>query len=671
MVVGCSSDPAPTMDAGSVDAADGATDTGASDVVTAADAPTVPSLPEGDCDPIDPAACALPWPSSLYLRPETARASGYTLRFGPTTLPANRNGVHIDPLPFERMDGYGVGTPIMAHFRDVDLAGMATEDHPERSLAADAPALLFEVQGTQLVRVPYFVELDSHASDPARRVLFLRPLVILKEATRYVVAFRGLRTTAGAPVPASAAFDRLRAGTTTGDMALAPRQARFNEVFTLLDGAGVTRQSLTLAWDFVTASSEALHGTLLRMRDDALMRHPQGPTITVTGTQEFVRVRDDTGREVNDNIALEITGTIEAPHYMRARRFGTTPAWVLNLDAQGRPVADGTRTVEFLVRVPHSAVNGPPHGLVQYGHGLLGSGEEIRAGYNGRIANTHNLIFFGTHLTGMSTEDTPAVLQTLREATGFQAIGDRLHQGMVQWVVLARAVRSQLAALPALTSRGVRVNPDELFYSGISQGGIFGGTYLAISPDISRGHLGVPGNNYVTLLHRSQDFNGYFALLRMGYPDAVDQVLVISALQLHWDRTDPVSYYRHLSAEPFTPGQPHHILLAPAKGDYEVAVFTNEIAARSGLGIALLANYDRDRQPWGLTPTAYPHRGSGVVLYDFGNPWPAIGNRPPMDTVGNPHGRPRQQTWHDRQLVTFLRTGEIVDVCGGDGCRPD
>lgn len=670
-LVGCSGDAAAPSDAGAavvpVSMSDASTDAAAGPV----DAGVRPSLPEGDCDPLDPTACALPWPSNLYLRADSARRTGHTLRFGPTSLPANLREAHVDPLPFERLDGYGVGTPIMAYLGNVDLSAMASEGHPERSMADDAAALLFEVQGERLVRVPYFVELDSQATTPARRVLFLRPLVILKEATRYVVAFRGLRTAAGAAVAPSAAFERLRAGTTMGDAALGPRQARFNTMFAQLEAAGVPRQSLTLAWDFNTASSDTLHGPLLQMRDDALMRHPQGPTITVTGTQEFVRARDMSGREVNEHIALEITGTIEVPHYMRPRRFGTTPGWVLNVDAQGRPVADGTRTVEFLVRVPHSAVNGPPHGLVQYGHGLLGGGDEVRAGYNGRIANTHNLIFFSTDLTGMSTADVPSVLQTLRDATGFQAVGDRLLQGMVQWVMLARSVRTQLAALPAITRLGVRVNPDELFYSGISQGGIFGGTYVAISPDITRGHLGVPGNNYVTLLHRSQDFNGYFALLRMAYPDPIDQALVLGAIQLHWDRTDPVSYYRHLSAEPFTPGQPHHVLLAPAKGDYEVAVFTNEIAARSGLGIALMANYDRDRQPWGLTPTAYPHRGSGVVLYDFGNPWPAYGNRPPMDMVGNSHGRPRQQTWHDRQLVTFLRTGEIVDVCGGDGCRPD
>ena len=44
----------------------------------------------------------------------------------------------------------------------------------------------------------------------------------------------------------------------------------------------------------------------------------------------------------------------------------------------------------------------------------------------------------------------------------------------------------------------IQVNKSELFYSGISQGGIFGGTFMAVTPDMTYGHLGVPGNNYNT-----------------------------------------------------------------------------------------------------------------------------------------------------------------------------
>ena len=65
------------------------------------------------------------------------------------------------------------------------------------------------------------------------------------------------------------------------------------------------------------------------------------------------------------------------------------------------------------------------------------------------------------------------------------------HGKGIEWVLLARAMRAQLAGLAELAMYNITTNPDELFYSGISQGGIFGGTLVAVSPDIDRGHLGV------------------------------------------------------------------------------------------------------------------------------------------------------------------------------------
>ena len=38
-----------------------------------------------DCDPLVEQECALPWPSNLYLVPDTTRVTGYSLQFGPTS----------------------------------------------------------------------------------------------------------------------------------------------------------------------------------------------------------------------------------------------------------------------------------------------------------------------------------------------------------------------------------------------------------------------------------------------------------------------------------------------------------------------------------------------------------------------------------------------------------
>ena len=96
--------------------------------------------------------------------------------------------------------------------------------------------------------------------------------------------------------------------------------------------------------------------------------------------------------------------------------------------------------------------------------------------------------------------------------------------------LLARAVREQLGGLSEVASRNIRINPSELYYSGISQGGIFGGTFMAVSPDVTRGHLGVPGNNYFTLLHRSRDFTGYLEGLRRNYASTADQAPTASSM---------------------------------------------------------------------------------------------------------------------------------------------
>jgi hypothetical protein len=683
-LVACSPPP-PPADGGANDAAmEAAVDTGVADAST--DAPSGPN-PE-DCDPLDEGNCAYPWPSNLYLRPDPARATGVTLGFGPTSLPRNAGNLPVDPAPWRRLDGYMVGEAAMTYQRDLDPAGLPTEYDVAPSMAADARILYFEVVGSgasaTLRRIPYFAELDSQEPDPTKKSLIIRPAVILKEGTRYVIALRNLRARDGSTIEPSTAFRALRDRTAMADPRLAPRVARFEEMFGWLTAAGIARESLTLAWDFNTASSRATHGPLLHMASDVLRRLPDGPELQNVQVIEFTM-------EQSADIAFEIRATAPVPHYMRERIVRGWSWFVFNNDASGMPQPDGVTDIDVLIRVPRSAVrsatnpNPEPHSLVQYGHGLMGSGTEVRAGYNNFIANNHRAIFFASSLQGMSAEDFVTVGQVLRDFSRFPFIADRLHQGLVNWVAVMRTMMRRFPMMSEVTSRGVRVNVDERFYSGISQGGIFGGTYLAISPDITRGHLGVPGNNYGTLLHRSKDFDGYFNTLKLAYRDNRDHLVLLSLGELLWSQVDPVSYYRHVQAEPFMGLPRHYVLLAPAKGDQQVATFTNELPARSEMEIPLMGVYENPMNPMARTSVAlatsamYPRRGSGVVLWDLGNPWQEAGNRTISDEVermySDPHGRPRSMhTWHTRQMIHFFRgtpqseAPEIIDVCNGQAC---
>jgi hypothetical protein len=646
------------------------------------DPPFTAHLGDPDCDVILPGfaystepgglppSCALPWPSNLYLKDDPSRKTGYTLSFGKTSLPSNRQGIHIDPAAYRKRDGYSVGTPLMLVIPGLDLSGFATEDHIERSLSADAPLLFFEESAGAVRRIPYFVERDALDPDTATQTIFVRPAVILKEAARYVIALRGLKDTAGKPIPPAPAFARLLLGQTANIPALRDRQARFDRAFGFLEAQGIKRDTLTLAWDFHTASSESMHGDLLLMRDDALTRAgAKGPELTVTGITEYAKTAGS-GLPVNEYIALELTGTFEVPSYLEDTKISGFDGSQIRRDPMGRPLAGGTRKPKFWVRIPHSAISGAPHGLVLYGHGLLGSGDQVRSGGFGKIMNDHRLIFFSTDLFGMSDVDAVPLLSILAELGRFRSLADRLHQGLVEWVLLARGMRERLGDLPIVGMKKIQINKAELFYSGISQGGIFGGAFMALTPDVTYGHLGVPGNNYNTLLQRSVDYDQFAPIVSSAYGSQVQQNIALAAIQLLWDSTEPVSLLRHVTVEPFPGNQPHYVLLAPAKGDWQVAVLTDEIAGRSDLGIKIMEHYDRQRKVELVTEQKYPYRGSGVVLYDFGNPWPKLGNIAPKDPPGDPHGKPRREDAHNRQMVTFFRTGEIIDVCGGDGCTP-
>lgn len=626
-----------------------------------------------DCDSLMTQRCALPWPSNKYLVEDTEMETGYRLQFGETSLIVNERDQRASPDIFDHLDGYSVGSAILTVFPNVDINNMATERDMSPSVDDDSQTVILELDdsGNPVQRIPHWAEFDQNwdaEDDPAdEKTLFLRPGVILKEGTRYVVAFRNLEDTEGNAIERSEAFQSLLDGDTQDDPVLGPRQERFDEAIAALEDDGFDPASLTLAWDFNTYSSSTVHNRMLKARDRGFdAAGASGPEMTITEVKEQTEEEDD-------HWWLEIEGTFETPRFTETGEIDGQRGPVLVLDDNGDPVQNSeepTRNPTFWIRVPHSAKDGTAHGMIQYGHGLLGTGEQVDGSFNGQIANDHNFIFFACSLAGMADVDVGNALKALQHVGVFPFMADRLHQGMLEFLLLARSMRERFPGLEEVTSRNINVNTDELFYSGISQGGIFGGTYMALSEDVTYGHLGVPGNNYSMLLQRSVDFDTYFNALRTNYPATIDQTLALEIIQLLWDQTDPVTYLRHITAEPFEGNDPHYALFAPAKGDYQVAVVNNEIAARSGIDIALMDNYGRE--VYGVTPEPYPYTGSGVVLYDFGNPWPETGNKPPEDSLGDPHGKPRRADHHNEQMIHFFRNGaEIIDVCGGDGCTPD
>lgn len=657
---------------------------------------------DGDCDPLMPSRCGLPWPSNLYLKPDATRTTGYTLTFGATTLPANTGDTHVDPQPYTRLDGYGVGSSLLVQFPHVDITAMARQTSVDLSVQPTAAVVWLEVDATGklLRRIPYFVELDQRANapgdtlDPATQVLFVRPGVVLDYGKRYVVAFRNLKDTQGKAMPRSAAFQALLDGKATGK--LAERQERFDEVFAILAQNGVPKDELTLAWDFVTESSGVLHDRILEMRDKSLaIVGDQGPEFTVTGVKVYTQDEKD-----GKDMAFDVTGTFHVPSFVTPHDMGDdVKAWRFHLDAQGKLQQDGWRDAKFWLRVPRSCVDGQNAcDLLQYGHGLNGAGDEIFAHWAAPNANQRHLIYFSCNMIGMSEDDLGTILKLFNDMSEFPALPERVTQGLVEHVLLAQGMLKRGADLPPMKEHGVKLS-GQVYYSGNSQGGIYGQTLLAINPLITRAHLGQPGIWYSMLLERSADFDDYLPFFTGTYPERVDQAIMLSVMQLQWDLVDPGTYVRHMEQEPF-PNTPKHTALAVLHpGDFQVDPVTDEISVRSGY-YKLMTHYGHPVA--GVQEVGYPIETSGLVAIDFGNTWGqkgnvAAGEEPGLAcapagldggqclgkglcdpkgtweacTLKDPHDRAHGLKAHNDQMVHFFHTGEIKDFCGGDGCHPE
>ncbi|MGS2620035.1 hypothetical protein ACVCAH_37030, partial [Micromonospora sp. LZ34] len=110
----------------------------------AAEPPTRQPAAHGDCDPIDPTACLLPFPNDYFTVPDPASPTGKRVRFAAFSMPANVHGTPINPAEWNRQDGFSPGSPILVHVPGLDAAatGIAPVTDIGRSLAPDAPIVL-------------------------------------------------------------------------------------------------------------------------------------------------------------------------------------------------------------------------------------------------------------------------------------------------------------------------------------------------------------------------------------------------------------------------------------------------------------------------------------------------------------------------------------------------
>ncbi|MEV0661921.1 hypothetical protein ACIBI3_13605 [Actinomadura luteofluorescens] len=621
------------------------------------------SAQAGDgCDPIDPAACLLPFPNDWNTVADAGTPTGRRVQLR-TTL-KNALGVPVSPGEWNRADGFSPGSMLLSRVPGLDLArtGAAPVTDIGASLRDDAPIVIVDTATGE--RWPYWAELDANA--PAdRQALIIRPARNFREGHRYAVALRDLRDASGNPIGPNAAFARILGPDLPSTDPLAARQLDSRRVLAALQARGVGRDGLYLAWDFTVASRQSLTGPVLRMRDDALRGlGDRSPSFLVT------QVADD----VDDKIAREVKGVVWAPSYLD--QYGGLPGSALHRGADGMPsqLPGNSQAVPFQCEIPRSALTRPARPAL-YGHGLLGSEGEVDAGNVKAMAAEHGFVFCATKWIGMADEDVPNVVSALADLTRFRTVADRLQQSLVNFTFLGRAMTRGFAGNKAFQNAAGAPLIDagaELTYDGNSQGGIMGGALTAVSPDVRRAVLGVPAMNYSTLLNRSADFPQYAKVLDLFYPDRLDQQIGLALIQMLWDRGEANGYAWHMTDDPLPNTPKHRVLMHVAFGDHQVAPVAAEVEART-VGARIHAptvtpGRSPDKAPyWGIPTFGPSYDGSAMVVWDSGSPVPPLTNTPPTEGR-DPHSDPRNNADARRQKAVFLTTGEVVDVCGGGPC---
>ncbi len=614
---------------------------------------------KANCNPLGFANCMVPWPSGVFEVDDASTPTGKKLQIPQGTLPTNIDSISVDPTGWNQADGFSPAAPmVMAFPGGVSAQGLPPFDNMTVSTQTDSPTFILDMTTGQ--PVAHFAEIDMQAdSTPDSQALFLRPAARLVGGHRYAVAITNrVKARDGSDLPIPPGFKALVGNHHTDHALLEANRERLQEVLDALDQAGFPSDDLVVAWDFTVASDDYIHRDMTAARDRAiaaLQNHPQAFTIA-------------TDAPINDGsiIKRRITGTFETPLIL-TNGGGTQPGTTVARDSDGLPAVQGFYSVGFSAIVPTCAyTSAQPVGMIIYGHGLMGSSNEATGGVQQATANELCMVIIGTNMRGMSEDDVPAVARALNDGSHADEVMEVLEQGLVNYIALVHAMRTTLAQqlfVDAANGNKVLVDPNKVYYYGLSQGAIFGTPFMAWEPTVTRAVLGVGAANYSMLLDRSADWPNYRIIVNGAYPDALDDTLIISLMQMRWDKTEGSGIANTVLAGTPTGVPPKQILAQIALSDEQVPNIGSYWEART-MNIPVLE--PTPTTPWGLTVQPSPlASGSALVIMDGGAPPAPTTNIPAPSQDPSMHDLTRIQPATRRQMKQFYATGQIVNECAG------
>jgi len=231
-------------------------------------APPAATLNDGlpaSCSPLRVSgACAMPWPNAIYTTPDAATKTGLRLALTSEMMPPKAGTVPFDPARINMGDGFSPAGPALMYFNErIDVASLVSPSDPAKSLDPSAATIIVDMATNKLVA--HFSEVDMTVrQDDDRQAMMIRPLARLLPAHRYAVAITtSIKTVAGGLPTAPPLFAAIADGKAPSDAMSQKQAARMPDILASLKAAGVTRDKLVVAWDFVTSSDEHATGHVL------------------------------------------------------------------------------------------------------------------------------------------------------------------------------------------------------------------------------------------------------------------------------------------------------------------------------------------------------------------------------------------------------------------------
>lgn len=550
------------------------------------------------CDPLDSSSCAFPFPSSHFLVNDSSSATGVRVQFGAKTLPKTIDGGRISPSFWNELDGFSTISPLLFNLQGASNATFVSHLHIERSLSYSASTLIINVATGQLMA--HWTEKDEVKPIQSSTII-IQPASPLDHASHYLVVVQNIVDVKGNLIKRTKPFEALMGSDEKAWKSYGSSE-RYNKyhwhLIPLMAKLGINIEGVQLAWDFVTVSRETNQGRYEKMRSIAMSHYPELQIIK-DETYEQRCNREGGGTGGGTGIGRAITAKLSAPNFLATKhnkRGGFLPR--LPIDKKSPDYGIRTRRAEIRkygetytyvqIQIPCSLTQreSPQRAskIVQYGHGLFGTRNEVESGWIGPWLDRSKMVFFASDWFGMSRFDRLKIAKIiLSELSDFATIPETTMQGWANKVVVLNAIRPGGVLSTFLANSGISIVPPDgdVAYYGISQGGVVGGGYVASNPYFRRAALGVPGSPFALLLTRSHDFDAFQALFELTLFQWRDIRLSLALMQQLWDQGESAGWLHYMNHHTPNTIPKKSVLIQDAFGDAQVSILGARVMARS------------------------------------------------------------------------------------------